>query len=165
MKKYCLFTLICITFSLQAGPLCATGLPATTPTKRFSLGTSTVTDRETGLTWMTCSLGQTWSKDGCLGEAESYSWSEALNKVANEYSGWRVPNIKELSSIVELRCAFPAINFKAFPNTPRAVYWSSSPSATRYSHQWGVNFDEGDVISGSHHFNHGGKIRLVRGGL
>jgi hypothetical protein len=79
-----------------------------------------------------------------------------------DYRDWRVPNIKELNSIVERRCVNPAINTAVFPNTPSGGTWSSSPSADASEYAWGVTFSYG-------HEAHGFKassnsLRLVRGG-
>ncbi|MDD3761278.1 MAG: DUF1566 domain-containing protein [Acidithiobacillus sp.] len=71
-------------------------------------GDGTVTDTETGLQWMRCSLGQAWDGTSCVGEAEGYTWQEALD-AAEElnrkggYAGhrdWRLPSIEELHSLV-----------------------------------------------------------------
>jgi len=79
------------------------------------------------------------------------------------FRDWRLPNKNELASIVEYRCV-AAINKQAFPNTPSAEYWSSSPSTYTYSssYAWYVNFASGGVS-----FNHKGSsslVRLVRAG-
>ncbi len=63
-----------------------------------------VIDRQTGLMWMTCSVGQNWTGKGCSGEAEEFLWSEALDvakdtRYAN-YGDWRLPTRDELHSIV-----------------------------------------------------------------
>jgi hypothetical protein len=64
-------------------------------------------DPKTNLVWMRCSLGQTWSKDSCTGEAESFTWQEALNAATalnrdggfGGYKDWIVPHIEYLMSI------------------------------------------------------------------
>ena len=61
------------------------------------------------------------------------------------FNDWRLPNIKELSSIVELSCYQPAINLTAFPNTPAGNYWSSSPASYSVSMAWSVNFVNGNA--------------------
>ena len=114
-------------------------------------GDGTVTDVNTGLQWMRCSLGQTWQDATCSGEAKAYSWQFAL-KVAEElnhqdgyagYQDWRVPTKEELQTLVYCSSGQPKIwndtgdlcggnygsptlNQSAFPNTPNRWYWSSS---------------------------------------
>ncbi|MDP4028446.1 MAG: DUF1566 domain-containing protein [Gallionella sp.] len=58
------------------------------------------------------------------------TWNAALAaaKDANfaGHSDWRLPNIKELESIVE-SCGYnPAINRTLFPATPDEYFWSGS---------------------------------------
>jgi hypothetical protein len=103
----------------------------------------TVTDAKTGLEWVKCSIGQTYNSanGGCEGIPKNFSsWSEALmfvqksNESTNGILGkhdFRVPNIKELSSILELSCMEPAINLDIFPSTPNNSYISSTPSDSR----------------------------------
>lgn len=42
------------------------------------------TDPDTGLTWMSCALGQQWSSGSCQGKAESLSWKDAVLKTDNK---------------------------------------------------------------------------------
>lgn len=39
---------------------------------------------------------------------------------------WRIPNIKELSTIIERACTSPARNTDIFPVTVASVMWSST---------------------------------------
>ncbi len=103
----------------------------TTPTSDFTdNGDGTVTHQQTGLTWMRCSLGQTWTGTDCSGTALTYTYATAKKQTANfaGYSDWRLPNIAELQTIVERDNVAPAINTELFPNTPNNAFWSSSPS-------------------------------------
>lgn len=109
----------------------------------------TVTHTKTGLMWMRCSLGQTWDQADkvCTGDAQPLTWQQALN-TAYDYqyvskSDWRLPNIKELSSILERRCARPSINATVFPNTQSDDYWTSTPSAIDPLRSWVVAFFTG----------------------
>lgn len=111
-------------------------IPASTPTGRFTdHADGTVTDNQTGLMWKKCSEGQTWNSatNGCDGSAALYTWKAALERAqavnGGGSTGWRVPNIKELNSIVEVQCAEPAINLAVFPNTPSGAFWTSSPDS------------------------------------
>ncbi|HIH0815960.1 TPA: DUF1566 domain-containing protein [Vibrio cholerae] len=155
---------------IQASSLCAgsenTAITATTPSADFSdNGDGTVTHHTTGLIWHRCSLGQSWDGTDCTGTATTFTWQQALAAGAQNtlggFSDWRLPNKNELASIVEYRCFRPAINSQAFPNTPSAWYWSSSPYAYSSYYAWHVDFDYGDVGYGRSGLNH---VRLVRAG-
>ena len=139
-------------------------IPATTPSSEFTvLGDgSSIRHESTGLVWQRCLFGQIWDDNGCMGSATGHNLQEALDIAANAGSNWRLPNIKELQSIVERCRERPAINRQAFPGTGLRVpdTISSSPSQTP-GDVWGVVFDENgrnrDSVTG-------GFVRLVRGG-
>jgi hypothetical protein len=62
----------------------------------------TVTDTRTGLTWMRCALGQTWSGTSCLGTATPSTWKSA-NTTTIKFSGhseWRLPTISAPQYVV-----------------------------------------------------------------
>lgn len=127
----CVTVLFGLTGTVEAA--CVNTIPANTPTARFIISTDgTVTDTRTGLMWMRCSLGQVWNGTTCTGSAAQYVWADALAQAdVSTYAGhgdWRLPNVKELVSIVERRCATPAINPEVFPATSSWKYWTSSPS-------------------------------------
>jgi hypothetical protein len=138
---------------VQAQQLCLTETqsPSTTPTSRFTdHGDGTVTDTETGLMWAKCPQG--WIGATCAsGVLLSLNWGDALQNADEStlagYSDWRLPNIKELSSIAELRCGNPASNLAVFPNTPNTELWASSPSAANGGNAWTVQFITGDSQS------------------
>jgi hypothetical protein len=152
-------------------------IPATTPTMDFTLhDNGTVTHAPTGLMWMRCSLGQTWTGATCTGTGNTYTWSNALNaaqtlNASGGYAGhadWRLPNKNELASIVEERCVGPAINAAVFPGTPSdGWFWSSSssPDADDGYYAWSVSFYFGHV----YYLDRGYQgysfwVRLVRAG-
>ncbi len=60
-------------------------------------GDGTVTDSKTGLTWMRCAMGQTWSGTTCTGWDGMYTWDQArtLNTTFAGHSDWRLPTIRE----------------------------------------------------------------------
>lgn len=162
MKKQLLLILLCVTLSINAEQVCHDNIMATAPESHFTINSNnTVTDNTTGLTWMRCSLGQS-GNDCNDGSAMRYTWSQALNEVTNNYSGWRLPNIKELSSIMGLKCYNPEINTEVFPSTISAYYWSSSPSVHHDNRIWWIDFySGGENISESYGDFY---VRLVRGG-
>lgn len=93
----------------------------------------TVTDIVAGLIWQKCSQGQTFENGGCVGTPTNFAtWQEALSaaKVSYESNGYRMPNIKELNTLVERSCIAPAINLKYFPATPSSPYWSNTVRMT-----------------------------------
>ena len=128
-------------------------------------GDGTVTDTRNGLMWRRCAEGQSGST--CSGSATSLSWSAALKLATTsafaDYSDWRLPNIKELASLVE-ECHYgSAINEHIFPATPSSYFWSGSPDADRNSNfVWFVSFDNGVVHK--HPSKYVYSVRLVRGG-
>ncbi|MGG7055467.1 DUF1566 domain-containing protein [Nitrosomonas sp. ANs5] len=146
---------------------CRNDITPTTPTQDFTLhDDSTVTHNKTGLMWMRCALGQSWNGVGCTGNSQSHNWQGAL-QVADGFSfaghdDWRLPNIKELGSIVEQACISPAINTTAFPATPSTNFWSASTDAKSVNFAWLVAFSTGNgsVTLKSHVYS----VRLVRGG-
>ena len=136
---------------------CSDGIEASTPdTQLVDNGDGTIKDTLTGLMWKKCSEGQTGLE--CSGDAAGFTLQEALNNVQSlnksggfaGYKDWRVPNIKELFSIVEKRCANPAVSVRFFPNTPFSSgvtsYLTSSPVADKFHSTWSVYFSYGDVF-------------------
>lgn len=97
----------------------------------------TVTDIRFALMWSKCSVGQIYKKESntCTGNATNFpTWSSALlsQDTINQlngygYNNWRLPNIKELGTLVERACYEPAIRTEFFPETINGLYWSNTP--------------------------------------
>ena len=86
----------------------------------------TVTDMITGLVWQREGSG---ARPGCSGTSQlTCSWSEAQTYCAgltlSGLSDWRLPALKELSTIVEPN--LPSIDPTAFPGTPETTFWTST---------------------------------------
>lgn len=134
--KHAMFMILAIITTHAFGQNCQTGtIQATTPTTQFvDMGNGSVLDLQTGLIWAQCSVGQIYRDGQCLGEANDYaSEYDALNEVSKLYgsylgqSGFRMPNVKELASIIERQCSSPSINLTVFPDTPNATYFTNTP--------------------------------------
>lgn len=147
---------------------CVSNIDITSPTTNFTIfDNGIVYDETTGLQWMRCSVGQSWNQQTsfCDGSAEFIEWKDAL-QFTNGYSyagyeDWRLPNVKELISISEDSCTFPAVNTTIFPNTPSSWYLTSTPHTNIAEYVWFVDTYDGsafyqDKISAA-------AIRLVRG--
>lgn len=125
---------------------------ATTPFSMFEpLENGTVIHNGNGLQWSQCALGQSWNGRGCDGAALALTWEEAQRAIEqlnseNRLAGhndWRLPSLTELESLIEKCRAAPAINERAFPNTPWAGFWTSSVDTSEEDHAWFVGFYHG----------------------
>jgi hypothetical protein len=132
--------------AVHAQQICNDRINQTAPASRFTdHGNGTVTDVRTGLMWQRCMVGYTFSDNGTPGTladdsctpsaTTTFLWQQALQDAValnaqggfGGFADWRLPNIKELISIVEHKCASPAINETIFPDTPpTAEVFSSS---------------------------------------
>jgi hypothetical protein len=153
---------------------CQTNSISTTPTNRFTLNNdATVSDTKTGLIWKKCSEGQS-GVDCRTGAAKTYSWQGALQQAQSVnnnggfagYKNWRLPNIKELNSIVEEQCFGPSINLVVFPASQIGLYWSSSPYADSNTSAWSSSAWNVGFYDGSSGYYYDEKynyfVRLVR---
>jgi Protein of unknown function (DUF1566) len=81
-----------------------------------------VTDTKTGLIWRRCAAGMTASGGTCTGTASAFTHEAALTHASTQATvtgvAWRLPNVKELSSIADKSRSNPAIDTVAFPATP-----------------------------------------------
>lgn len=132
---------------------------------RFSYSTdgSEVTDSKTELIWQRCSVGQSWSWSGstCTGTAATFTHEAALGYAQTQTGGWRLPNVKELSSLIDRTVFQPTIDRVVFPATPAGMYWSASPYAVdKTASAWSVIFGNGHVSNEIR--SSAGLVRLVR---
>lgn len=124
-------------------------------------GNGTITDTRTGLIW------EQKTDDGGLRDKDNrYTWKQALayceNLTLASQTDWRLPNIKELASLVDLSRYSPSIDPVFAPYTRPSFYWSSSTLAGYANGAWGVYFDYGyDNWYGKSGY---GYVRAVRGG-
>ena len=157
-------------FSIAQAQQCNALVYRTTPTFSFADNADgTVTDTRTGLMWKQCVEGISSTSLACdTGTALQLNWGDALNYVQeiniNEpqagYNDWRLPNIKELSSIIEYSCIEPAVNLILFPSTPNSA-WSTTPSPDWPNQSLFVDFFNGLIDKHSKEVG-GVELRLVR---
>lgn len=130
----------------------------------YSNDGSEVTDAKTGLVWQRCSQLQRWSGTTCVDNGGGFGITQEMALVlAKKQAGWRVPNVKELSSLVDVSRTSPAIDTTAFPNVPPWPFWSSTGYAGHdmlRNDAWFVNFSDGSVSNNSR--NWAIDVRLVR---
>jgi hypothetical protein len=143
---------------------------------RFILKGSDARDTRTGLTWQRCSVGMTWNdRQGCTGQQTPMGLKEALKAAETAGSGWRVPSINELYSLIDKQCGKPPVDVKVFPDLRSngkeelnseedKIYWTSSESSDLgiAGMIYYVDFTTGDVDVHSKGFSLA--VRLVRSG-
>ncbi len=103
-------------------------------------GDETVSDTATGLLWSRSE------------QTASLTWREALAACENlslaGYDDWRLPEIRELRSLVDISRQNPAIDTTVFPDTEHAVgHWSSSTRHGSPNFAWYVGFGSGTVYT------------------
>ncbi|RRD39162.1 DUF1566 domain-containing protein [Comamonadaceae bacterium OH3737_COT-264] len=152
--------------ALAALALGAAALPALAacPSQpgRFVPNGAEVTDRQTGLVWARCSAGQSWDGSACAGHANRYTHEQALEYAASQ-SGWRLPSVKELFSLVDKGCVNPTIDATVFPNTVTSTdYWSATPYVRDPAFARVVRFEYGSASSGGSGRGVQRAVRLVR---
>lgn len=131
-------------------------------------GAGLALDTTSVLTWDTCTLGAKGLNCG-QGAYDTVSWTQALELVQKAnvarykgYADWRLPNIKELQTLVASRhFGCPMANEQVFPATACAPYWSSTFNTYRPRNAWQVDFNDGNLTYGAIS-RETGLIRLVR---
>ncbi|MCB1658625.1 MAG: caspase family protein [Pseudomonadales bacterium] len=122
-------------------------------------------DPKTNLIWMRCSVGQTWTGKTCIGEGKEMDWDDAM-KVGNGFNyggvtGWRLPNIEELKTImIKGKAGYASAFFSRPESDTWGSYWSSSPVANDSSYAWFVGFYGRSGGNGAKTNNY--YVRLVR---
>jgi len=160
--------LLATSTTLALAQTCNPNIPLIKPDSRYTYNAAgdEVTDTVTGLIWKRCVEGMSWdvATSTCTGTASTLKWEDALAQAAlvAQATGvaWRMPNIKEIKSLVETACKDMAINQAAFPATPEYA-WSASPFAASTDFAWNVFFYNG--LDGYRDKSIPYSVRLVRG--
>jgi hypothetical protein len=116
---------------------------AAAPAGRYQIGTGTVYDTKTKLTWQQTVPSGTYTFDysgSSSTSAQVYCASLSLSG-----GGWRVPTMKELPTLVDYSVASPGptIDASAFPSTPAVEFWSATPDGMISRGVWVVDFSTG----------------------
>ncbi len=115
-------------------------------------GDGTVTDNNTTLMWQQgIAAPTTWDAAGTY----------CSNLSTGGYNDWRLPDPKELKSIVNHDNVNPSIDTTYFPGTANTWYWSSTTFVQSSSSAWMVHFGAG-VISQTSKAGGGLYVRCVR---
>jgi hypothetical protein len=126
-----------------------------------------ITDSDTGLMW----------QDDIAVESNNTDWNGAIDYCESleldGYSNWRLPNINELRSIVDIyktdidmtlsriKDGFENIKIHA-PHGEAGDYWSSSSYASSIDYAWDVDFRRGYSDYHSKNNSSGLYVRCVR---
>lgn len=116
------------------------------------------------LVWRRCVEGMNWNGSTCTGTASTFTWAEATTRaraISAKDAVWRLPDVKELSSLVDEGRVNPSIEAARFPATPTLWFWTSTSDASDGAYVWFVNFGTG--YTGHHGFRSDRHaLRLVR---
>lgn len=125
-----------------------------------------ITDASTGLIWRRCAEGMTVTTSSCSGVSQLYTHQAALERARTiaTQSGlaWRLPNIKELSSIADRNRSGPSIDITAFTGNSGGSFWSATPMLLGSANAWAVNFNVGEIFNDRRIYAY--SIYLVRNG-
>jgi hypothetical protein len=140
--------ILCLFTASAVGQTCVNYIEDETPNSRFAEEyAGTVTDKETQLMWMRCSLGQAWNVNSCVGSISYFNWKAALEEAELTtfagFNDWRLPNVKELESITEGACTDPSVNTSVFPGVQSSPYWTSTPVVKTGAQSWQIEFSSG----------------------
>ena len=127
-------------------------------TPRFTKVNGVITDSKTTLEWQ-----DDYSNNG--DSIKRAKWTDAIDYceglTLNAQSDWRLPNKKELLSIVDYGTYNPAIS-SVFEKTASGLYWSSTTDASYTNLAWVVHFYFGYTLS--YNKSHRNGVRCVRAG-
>jgi hypothetical protein len=160
-------------------------------------GDGTITDLNTRLVWEKKVAGDgvanaadlhdadnayVWSDDFGLMVETAWDWLADLNAAGGTgfagHDDWRLPNTKELLSIVDYEQGAPAVGVDwdspgcsactlvtdpSCSCTASSDYWTSTTRVANPAQAWAVGFQNGDIVQRSKTSSN--RVRAVRGGL
>lgn len=134
-------------------------------------GDGTVTDQQTGLVWQ--KVAADFDEDNELTNGDTTTWKNALKYCEELYlgssSGWRLPNIRELTSLLDTNIAEkPWYNEVFLPRYIPAygsylsTYWSSSPKVNVNGSVYELNFYNGFSQATAIRYNPQAMVRCLK---
>jgi hypothetical protein len=132
---------------------------------------NSINDKAKVFTWCDKNSATNGGNQGICGTSagSAATDTEAFIKALNDanfggFSDWRIPTIKELTSLVKSSIPYPGltIDTASFPNTASSGYWSSTTYAADTHYAWRVHFYFGFIYSGSKSDSY--HVRAVRAG-
>lgn len=127
---------------------------------KASVGRFAVKSDVTGDVVFDARTSRAWQRASAPG---TYDWANAKTYCAGlklQGSGWRLPDIRELESLVDFKESAPAIDKTVFPGTLGAYYWSATAYKPDASEAWCVTFDYGNSVD--YNVGNQGRVRCVR---
>jgi hypothetical protein len=108
-----------------------------------------VDDFQSGLMWQGCAAGRSGA-DCSTGSPLALDWTGALAHCEGltwaGHDDWRLPQVKELVSILVLALDWPAVDPALFPRTPTNYAWSSTSKVGTFEDwAWRVSMGDGYV--------------------
>jgi hypothetical protein len=119
-----------------------------------------VLDSKTKLIWKRCAEGRAWNGTSCIGEADAYTPEAALVQ-ASMQTGWRLPNRKELVSIIDFSNSAPFTNNEVFHSERDTPYLTSTPVDYGSYLIWEADLNAQARAIGTT-FRHSGETRHIR---
>lgn len=157
MKRLLSLALLTSVSGLAHAACFDTTLKATRTAEELVADGPTVVDLVSGLEWQRCALGATFDPlaERCTGTPTKLVWDVALRqaKAFSDASGtpaqqsWRLPNVKELQSVIDAACYRPVVRPAYYPDTPSDAFWTSTPDhlapGDRAAPLLYINFEDG----------------------
>jgi hypothetical protein len=126
---------------------------ADAPPDQYILSTDAVYDTKTKLTWQRNAPAAYYSY------YDAAFYCQGLSADGGG-SGWRLPTIKELQTIVDDTVLPPTVDPAAFPDPMADLFWSSTIYVNDTNKAWGVAFNSGGAYESETWVN--GRVRCVR---
>jgi hypothetical protein len=114
-----------------------------------------VRDNVTGLIWeVKTDDGSVHDKDNTYHQYENDLVFLLNLNTFGGFSDWRLPTVKELSSLVNRDRCNPSVDVSYFPHTAESFYWASTMVAGIATYAWVIDFRKGLIMTDGTPANH-----------